>query len=205
MKHPFPTQGLYAITDSANWPGSDLIDAVQSAIAGGAKAIQYRDKQTAVNINLSQKLLSVCHEAKVPLIVNDNIELCRSIGADGVHIGRFDSSIQCARELLGDKAIIGVSCYNSIEAAIQAQNLGASYVAFGRFYPSISKPDATSANMDVLSNRKLRIPIVAIGGITPINGKALLDAGANVLAVINGIFGQRDPKAAAIAYNELFT
>ena len=202
----FPDRGLYAITQTKNKSVDTLIDEVEAAIKGGAVIVQYRDKNPADALFLARELVKICHQHKVPLIVNDDVELAVMVGADGVHIGEEDGAIAQARKRLGNNAIIGVSCYNFIERAIEAQTQGATYVAFGRFFPSSSKPLAAPAQLETLQQAKLRlnIPIVAIGGILPENGAQLLAAGADFLAVIGGLFDS-EPEQSARAYQALFS
>jgi thiamine-phosphate pyrophosphorylase len=142
----------------------------------------------------------------VLFIVNDDVTLAKETQADGVHLGREDASLVQARAQLGPKVIIGLSCYNELARVETAQAQGADYVAFGRFFPSRTKPRAVPANLDLLreAKKKLRIPVVAIGGITPENGASLIAAGADALAVIEGVFGQADVRAAATRYSRLF-
>ena len=168
--------------------------------------IQYREKRPAVADSLAEQLLSLCKKHSIPLIINDNIDLALRIGADGVHLGKEDCNIKLAREQLGDNAIIGISCYNHLELAIAAAKKGANYVAFGRFFPSNSKPLASPAEVQTLrkAQHKLQIPIVAIGGILPENGGQLLESGADLLAVIGGIFDQ-DPEQSAKKFLHLFS
>lgn len=202
-----PPRGLYAIT-----PGliatEVLLEAVEAAIRGGAAWIQYRNKTAAFEDRKrqAQALCQLCHRCRVPLIVNDDPRLAWDIGADGVHLGQDDPPYEEARALLGPEAILGVSCYNSLDRAVSAQRIGADYVAFGRFFPSKTKPEAKQAPLALLHEARwqLSIPIVAIGGITPENGGALIEAGADRVAVIEGVFGQPDPEAAARRYAELF-
>lgn len=198
----FPKRGLYAVT----CPDAKL-SAIADAIAGGAVAIQYRDKlvPAAEKLHKACMLQDLCSQQKVPLIINDNPQLAAFVGADGVHLGKNDCPIADARQELGATAIIGVSCYNDIKAAISAQQQGADYVAFGRFFASNSKPAATTANIAILAEAlaKITIPIVAIGGILPENGKQLLDAGAGLLAVIDGVFSG-NAKQQAMDYQRLF-
>jgi thiamine-phosphate pyrophosphorylase len=201
-------RGLYVITpDNAEEP-SALADQVAQAIAGGAKLIQYRNKGQDDRLRHDQAtaILRICRPAGVPLIVNDDITLAEDLGADGVHLGRNDSDPIEARQRLGAGAIIGVSCYNDLAGAQVAERHGASYVAFGSFFPSVTKPLAVRPSPDLLASasRSLRIPIVAIGGITPQNGGLLIAAGARMLAVVTGIFAQPDLVAAARAYASLF-
>lgn len=196
-------RGLYAITP-------DQIDAtaVASAIAGGARMIQYRDKtpDPARHLDRALALVAACRAAGVPLIINDDPALAAAVGADGVHLGREDGAIAAARDLLGPGAVIGVSCYDRLDLAQAAQAQGADYVAFGSFFPSSTKPGAVRADPDLLrrARRCIRLPLVAIGGITPENGAALIAAGADLLAVVSGVFGGPDPAAAARAYARLF-
>ena len=201
----FPLRGLYAITQTKNKTTDIIINEVIAAIKGGAVIVQFRDKEPLDAIYLADQLVKVCHEYKVPLLINDDIELAIKVGADGVHIGREDGAISEARDRLGADAIIGVSCYNFVEQAFGAQEQGATYVAFGRFFPSSSKPLAAPAELDTLRKAKflLDIPIVAIGGILPENGGPLLTAGADLLAVIGGLF-ETQPEQSARAYQALF-
>jgi thiamine-phosphate pyrophosphorylase len=204
----FPTRGLYAITDSALHTGEALEHAVLDAITGGARVIQYRDKSEDGDRRRAEAamLVRACRSHGVPLIVNDDIELALSAGADGVHLGRDDASTTAARARLGAHRIIGVSCYNLVERAEAAQRDGADYVAFGSMFSSNTKPAAERAELATVMSARARIhlPIVAIGGITPQNGASLLDAGVDLLAVVRGVFGHGDPAAAARRYAQLF-
>ena len=201
----FPARGLYAITQTDNKSGDTIINDVISAIKGGAVIVQYRDKNPLDAVFLASELVKICHQHLVPLIINDDVELAARVGADGVHIGKEDGAIVQARRRLGADAIIGVSCYNFVEQALDAQNQGATYVAFGRFFPSTSKPLAAPAHIETLRQAKLllTVPIVAIGGILPENGAPLLAAGADFLAVIGGLF-ESQPEQSARAYQALF-
>jgi thiamine-phosphate pyrophosphorylase len=201
-------RGLYAITDSGLIPADRLLDAVEQAILGGARLIQYRDKSTRPERRRqqAQALNSLCQAYAVPLIINDEVELAVRVNAAGVHLGRDDRDLATARAQLGAAAYIGVSCYNHLETALAAARTGADYVAFGSFFPSFIKPAAVRADLALLrqARQRLTLPIVAIGGITPANGKALIAAGADYLAVISGVFGQPDIRAAAQSYASLF-
>ncbi|MGJ0491914.1 thiamine phosphate synthase [Methylobacter sp.] len=201
----FPQTGLYAITQTDHKTIDMIIEEVAAAIRGGAAVVQYRDKNPIDAALLARELVKLCHRRDVPLIINDDVELAVQTGADGVHLGKEDGHIAEARKRLGADAIIGVSCYNSVERAVEAEREGATYVAFGRFFPSSSKPLAAPAQIETLrqAKRALRIPIVAIGGILPDNGAPLLEAGAGVLAVIGGIFDHQ-PEQSARAYLPLF-
>jgi thiamine-phosphate pyrophosphorylase len=206
----FPARGLYAITQPQSNTNKlksidALFEAVAAAIRGGASVIQYRDKNPVDAPYVARELVKICHQHDVPLIINDDIELALLSKADGVHLGREDGNFIEARKHLGSAAIIGVSCYNSVDRALTAQALGATYVAFGRFFPSSSKPLAAPADLETLRKAKtvLQIPIVAIGGILPENGGQLLAAGADLLAVIGGVF-DHEPGQSALAYQHLF-
>jgi thiamine-phosphate pyrophosphorylase len=201
-------RGLYAITDSHLIPADKLTNQVAAAIRGGAAIIQYRDKSSSPEQRQQQAaaLVSLCHDHGIPLIINDDVELAVVVGAHGVHLGKADSTLRSARKQLGSDAIIGVSCYNEFERAVEAASEGADYVAFGRFFPSQSKPDTVTADPELLrqARQRLGIPVVAIGGITSENGQPLITAGAQLLAAIHGVFGQADVQAAARRYAELF-
>lgn len=201
---PFPHRGLYAITSDCEAFARLLIQ-VEAALAGGAKAIQLRDKRRRLSCTHAERLLELCHAYQVPLIVNDDLELAARIGADGVHLGLKDAGAEQARELLGPEAIVGISCYADLERASRVERY-ATYVAFGAFFPSTTKPQAKLAPIELLSQAKAQLscPIVAIGGITPENGAMLLAAGADLLAVIGGVFGHPDSYQAASRYARLF-
>jgi thiamine-phosphate pyrophosphorylase len=196
--------GLYAITS----PCGRLPEQVAAAIAGGARVIQYRDKgdDAAARLKEARQLNAICSSAGVPLIINDDIELAHRVAAAGVHLGIEDAAVGRARAVLGESAIIGVSCYNDFGRALLAQQQGADYVAFGSFFASLTKPQAVRAELSLLQRAKqqLRIPVVAIGGITPQNGRLLLDAGADMLAVVSALFGEPDVEQASRSFVELF-
>jgi thiamine-phosphate pyrophosphorylase len=200
--------GLYAITDTTLLPGDKLLSGVADAIVGGARLIQYRDKGSDQPRRLREatQLLQLCRDHGVALIINDDVALAAEIGADGVHLGRDDTDIRLARQRLGRAAIIGVSCYNDWQRTMAARRNGADYIAFGAFFASATKPQAVSADIALLqrSNRELGIAVTAIGGITPENGAALVAAGADMLAVVQGVFAQPDIRRAAEEYARLF-
>ncbi len=201
----FPSSGLYAITQTEGKNNQQITEDVSAALKGGACVIQYRDKRHTDKVDLAKQLLQICKQYQVPLLINDDAKLAYEIGADGVHLGKTDGAISTAREYLGPEAIIGVSCYDDINIARQAESEGVNYVAFGRFFPSSSKPLALPAHIETLHQAKqqINLPIVAIGGILPENGGSLLSAGADLLAVIGGVFEQ-DPEQSAQAYTKLF-
>lgn len=203
-------RGLYVITDNHLLHSDELLlQGVAAAISGGACLVQYRDKSTDQQKRLRQSraLLQLCRKRQVPLLINDDIALAAEMGADGVHLGQDDLPLAEARVLLGEQAIIGLSCYNQLHLAEQAQEADADYVAFGRFFRSHTKPQASPADRVLLdqARKKIQLPIVAIGGITPQNGEALVAAGADMLAVVHGVFAQPDIQAAAQDYRELFS
>ncbi|MGQ9831343.1 MAG: thiamine phosphate synthase [Thermochromatium sp.] len=203
-------QGLYAITpDTPPLAIATLVAQVSLVIAGGARVIQYRDKihTRDERRRRAAALLACCRAAGVPFILNDDLDLAVELGADGVHLGRDDPDPRLARERLGETAIIGVSCYDQLALAEAAESAGASYVAFGSFFPSTTKPKAARPDPGLLTEARHRIalPLVAIGGITPHNGGSLIAAGADMLAVVTGVFAQPDLTAAARAYTNLFS
>ncbi|BAP56639.1 thiamine monophosphate synthase [Thioploca ingrica] len=203
-----PLRGLYAITDSHLIPSFRFVATVEEAIQGGARVVQYRDKSDnkKQRFQQAQALHHLCQQYQIPLIINDDVDLAQQVGAEGVHLGKEDAQLTTVRARLGHDVIIGVSCYNQLALAQDAVAAGATYVAFGRFFQSHTKPNAVVAHLDLLRQARqlLHCPIVAIGGITPDNGKQLITAGADCLAVIQGVFGQPNRSAAAQRYAQLF-
>lgn len=201
--------GIYAITDDTLLPGAQLLRACESALAEGIALLQYRSKSgdAAERLEHAQALSALCARLDTPLLINDDVELCLAAGASGVHLGREDASLASARERLGDKALIGVTCHASIEYARKAEQQGADYVAFGRFFPSLTKPQAAQAQLNLLveARAQLTVPIVAIGGINAQNGASVIEAGADMLAVIHSLFGQQDVAQQTRALNALFS
>ncbi|MHB8345678.1 MAG: thiamine phosphate synthase [Acidiferrobacterales bacterium] len=201
-------RGLYVIADGVYLDDSRLVPAVEQALQGGARLVQYRDKSVDAGTRHRRAtgLARVCERYAVPLIVNDDPGLALDAGAQGVHLGRDDGDVADARAMLGADAIIGVSCYNEFDRAVRAADAGADYVAFGSVYPSRTKPQAVAAGHGLLSRARaeLGLAVVAIGGIRPENSAALIKAGADALAVIAGVFGEADVCAAASAYAQLF-
>ncbi len=200
-------RGLYAITDSTLSPHGQLLVAAEQAIHGGARIIQYRDKsdQPSRRRQEAEALLTLCRQHGVTFIINDDVALAAAIGADGIHLGRGDGTVKETRQQLRD-GIIGLSCYNEWALAEAAARDGADYIAFGAFFPSATKPAAVHATPELLlrSRHELNLPVVAIGGITPENGADLIAAGADMLAVVQGVFGQPDIQSAARRYAALF-
>lgn len=202
----FPPTGLYAVTPES-LSGDKLVERVAGALTGGARVVQYRDKSSDSEQRRrdAERLLELCQRHGAPLVINDDVALARQIGADGIHVGKDDADIEVARHELGDDAIIGVSCYNQIRLALDAQAAGASYIAFGSFFPSLTKPGAVRATTELVAEARasIHIPIVGIGGITAENAPALLAAGVDSLAVVNAVFGH-DPEKGAAAFATLF-
>lgn len=201
-------RGLYAIIDTGIIAGCAIGRMAELAILGGAGVIQYRDKSGDRDRRMREclRLAKLCRHYHIPFIVNDDPVLAVRCGADGVHIGREDPDIHASRRHMGKQAIVGVSCYNQLQRALEAQSQGADYVAFGSFYSSPTKPRAVPADITLLhaAKKELHIPMVAIGGITPENGAALVAEGAHAVAVIDGVFNQVDIRAAADRYSQLF-
>ena len=192
---PWPKRGIYAVTPEDR-SGAGLVHAVAAAVEHGVGAVQYRDKSrdTARRRSDAEALLAVCRPRSVPLIINDDVDLALATGAHGVHLGRDDGTLAAARSRLGEDAIIGVSCYDEAHRALAAAQGGADYVAFGSFFPSVTKPGAVRATTALVAAVRPRIdvPIVAIGGITADNAPPLLECGVDLLAVVNAIFGGSD-------------
>lgn len=201
--------GLYVIADTEILRDDIFLSAVQQAILGGARLVQYRDKgkDTVGRYRQAIALAALCDKYHVPLMINDHPQLARDVQAQGVHIGAEDGLVTKARAIVGDEVCIGVSCYNDLERAREAYHDGADYLAFGRFFASHTKPHAVQAEPTLLmqARAEFNAPLVAIGGITPRNGTQLLTAGADALAVINGVLGQNDIRAAARAYVDMFS
>jgi thiamine-phosphate pyrophosphorylase len=205
---PLPAHGLYAIT-AQRFPEMQTLTAdIQAALEGGAALIQFRDKSgdAGWRREAARHAAALCTAAGVPLIVNDDVVLALDCGADGVHLGRDDSSIEAVREAAGAGLLLGVSCYNDLERAAAAAGAGADYLAFGSMYPSGTKPAATRCELRLLGRaRALGKPLVAIGGITPENGAAVIAAGADFLAAIDAVFGAKDVRQAAGRFAALWS
>lgn len=202
-------RGLYAITDSQLLAGR-FLSHVEAALEGGVCLLQYRDKSddAARRLREAQALQPLCERYGTQLIINDDAELARHLGV-GVHLGQTDGPLTPARALLGSAAIIGSTCHASLDLAAQAAREGASYVAFGRFFTSSTKPGAPAADVRLLAQARAQVnlPIAAIGGVTLDNAAALVHHGADLLAVIHGLFGAdsaQEVTRRARAFNALF-
>lgn len=186
-----PLRGLYAITDSQLLAGGRLLPYVAAALAGGARLLQYRDKSAdaARRLDEAGALAELCARHGAALIVNDDLELAARLGV-GLHLGQEDGSLAAARARLGEAAIIGGTCHARLDLAERAVAEGASYVAFGRFFDSNTKPGAPAATPELLEQARARIarPIVAIGGVTLETAPGLIRCGADMVAVIHALF-----------------
>lgn len=190
-----PLGGLYLITpDDARNEG--FLARVLPVLSPDIAAVQYRNKLASVEQMYAQAkiLREHCRRLGISFIINDDIALAQEIHADGVHLGEHDGDVASARTRLGASAVIGVSCYDSLALAENAAAAGANYIAFGAVYPSATKPGARHAGLELFSRAAhLKIPMVAIGGITPDNATQTIAAGANFLAVIGAVFDAADP------------
>lgn len=204
-RHGSWSRGVYLITpDDAK---TDRLLARVDTVLDHAALLQYRNKSASPALRRTQAeaLRERCTKYSVPLIVNDDLALACAVRADGVHLGENDSDANVARDVLGPDAIIGVSCYDDLERACAATASGASYIAFGAFFPSTTKPNARRASVNLLRDSAgFGLPRVAIGGITPDNARSIVAAGADLIAVISGVFDAPDPVAAMQAYRACF-
>jgi thiamine-phosphate pyrophosphorylase len=205
MRNDAMTRGLYLVTPDE--PDSARLQARVAPLLPFATWLQYRNKAAGAGLREAQATLlqALCAGHGVPLVVNDDTALAARVGAAGVHLGEGDGAIEAARAVLGPGAIIGASCYDDLERARSAAGAGADYLAFGAFFPSTTKPHARRATAALLhAAAPLRLPLVAIGGITPDNAHVPIAAGADLVAVVNGVFNAPDPTAAARAVRALF-
>ncbi len=199
---------LYAITDSTIMPGRKLFTGVESALKGGCKLVQYRDKSGDIEKRHYEatRLLLMCNQYQAQLIINDDVQLANQINAHGVHLGQGDGDVRAARKILGEAAVIGVTCHDSLALAEKAIADGATYIAFGRFFSSNTKPDARPAPVSLLAEAKKQFPsirIAAIGGITQDNAKSVLNAGAHLIAVCHSLFAAEDIEATTKLFNSI--
>ena len=199
-------RGLYAITPE-RIDTAALVRSVEACLAGGAALIQYRAKQASPALALEQarRLAGACRAARVPLIVNDSVELALAAGADGVHLGREDGLAREARAAFPG-GIIGVSCYDEPLRAREASEAGADYVAVGSLFASATKPGAKRASLETIAAAKRisGLPVAAIGGITLDNAARVVAAGADLLAVIAAVFDAPDVRAASRSFANFY-
>lgn len=199
--------GLYAITD-AGLLADNFEQAITQALQGGCRIIQYRDKSNdhQKRLQQSQLIRQLCDQYQALFIINDDIELTLEVNADGVHLGKDDNGLYAARQHLGNDKIIGITCYDQLQTAINAEQAGADYVAFGAFFSSSIKPEATNAPISLIAQAKkqLQIPVCCIGGISSKNAMPLIEAGTDMIAVISDIFANQDIKHASQSLSALF-
>ena len=202
-----PLAGLYLVTP--DWDDTDqLIKVTEQALLGGAAVVQYRHKLASADVRLEQAgaLQALCRQFDVPFVINDHVDLCLQLDADGVHVGGTDVSVAAARKVLGADKIVGASCYGDLDLAHSAFWSNASYVAFGGFYPSRVKkyPVTTSANIVSSACAAIPLPNVVIGGMNVENCQPLIEAGADMVAAISSVYLAIDPQAAAREFVQLF-
>mgnify|MGYP006272588281 FL=1 len=200
-------RGLYLVTP--DWDDTEkLLAASRQAIAGGARLLQYRHKTAsdALRSEQASALLALCRPLNVPFIVNDHLDLCERIDADGIHVGGTDASVAEVRARLGHDKIVGASCYGDLQLARNAAAAGASYVAFGGFYPSRVKQYEVTTPPDIITQAlsELSLPLCVIGGMTPQNARPLVTKGAHMVAAISSVYAADDHQAAASAFADLF-
>ncbi len=200
--------GLYAVTPDV--ADTDVLSRkVAAALAGGAQVVQYRNKTGSAALRREQasRLHALCRQHGVPLVINDDVALALALGAEGLHLGMDDGPVADARARIGERMMLGISCYDSLARAQAAVDEGADYVAFGAAFPSRVKPDAVRASVELYSRARARyrVPIVAIGGITLENAPALIAAGVDAIAVISALFDAPDIEQAASSFTALFS
>jgi thiamine-phosphate pyrophosphorylase len=200
-------RGLYIVTP--DWDDTaKLLETTEAALRGGASIVQYRHKTADAVLRREQAecLLELCRSYKRPLVINDYVDLCLTLDADGVHVGGTDATVAEVRAALGPAKIVGASCYGSMDLARNAHQAGASYVAFGGFYPSRVKkyPVTTPPEIIAQSKSEISLPVVVIGGMTHSNAAPLVAQGADMVAAISSVYSAGDPEIAAKAFAELF-
>jgi len=203
---PWPRRGLYLLTPDEN-DTARLLARTRPALAAGVALLQYRNKSAHAALRHEQALAlqALCAAHNTPLIINDDWRLAAEIAADGAHLGSDDGDLQAARSALGPDAILGVSCYDELARAEHAIAAGASYLAFGAFFPSSTKPLARTVPLVILNQaRRFGLPLVAIGGITPENAPLVIKAGATMVAAISAVFDAPDPANAVRHFNACF-
>lgn len=200
-------KGLYLVTP--DWDDTDrLVDITTQALSAGAAVVQYRHKTAGEALRHEQAaaLLALCRRYKVPFIINDHASLCEELDADGLHVGGTDSPVAAVRARLGTEKIIGASCYGDLQLARDAAKAGASYIAFGGFYPSRVKKYEVTTPVDIVSRakRELNVPVCVIGGMTSDNSRPLINEGADMVAAISSIYQSNSPAKATADFIGLF-
>jgi thiamine-phosphate pyrophosphorylase len=200
--------GLYLVTP--DWDDTAaLLARTEQALQAGVAMLQYRHKSAGDALRRQQAaaLLALCRRFDTPLIINDHIDLCLELGADGVHVGGKDASVAEARERLGQDLIVGASCYGERDLAQQAAMSGASYLAYGGFYPSRVKQYAVTTEAAIVdwSKAAFDLPVVVIGGMTPMNAAPLVARGADMVAAISSVYGAPSAAQAVEQFAALFT
>ena len=205
--HPYNISGVYAVTPN-DLDTARLCKNVESALRGGVTLVQYRNKVADPGLRLMQAsaLLALCRSFNVPLVINDHLDLCAQIDADGLHLGSTDCDLGAARRLLGEDKIIGASCYNQLDLAFKAERSGASYIAFGACFSSGTKPNAVNVPLSVFieAKQKVNLPIVAIGGITLDNAFQVIEAGATSIALVGGLFNTKNIQETSQQFSNFF-
>lgn len=206
-RHPFNINGVYAVTPN-DLDTARLCKNIEAALKGGVSLVQYRNKVADAGLRLMQAsaLLALCRSFGVPLIINDHLDLCAQIDADGLHLGATDCDLGAAKRLLGADKIIGASCYDQLELAQKAELVGASYVAFGVCFNSETKPNAVNIPLSLFAEakQKISIPVVAFGGITLDNALQVIQAGATSIATLSGLFGVKNIQEISQEFASLF-
>ncbi len=200
-------RGLYIITPELDDTVSLLLK-VKAALEGGAVVVQYRNKRSSAGKRIEHAiaLAALCEKHGAVFIINDDVKLAFEVEADGVHLGKTDGDITVARKKLGANRLIGASCYDRLDLAEAAVGAGADHIAFGSVFASSTKPNAVRAPLELFAHaRHLKVPMIAIGGITAENATPVVTAGADALAVISDIFDAPDINARARAYQSLFS
>ena len=200
-------KGLYIVTP--DWDDTQqMLRVTEEALRGGASLVQYRHKTASPELRREQAgaLLALCRGYRVPFIVNDFVDLCIALDADGIHVGGTDAPIAQVRAAVGADKIVGASCYGDLQLARSAHAAGASYVAFGGFYPSRVKKYEVATKPEIVAQSKVEIPlpVVVIGGMTQENAVPLVAQGSDMVAAISSVYMTDDPQAAARRFVALF-
>lgn len=206
MEKKIELHGLFVITMRRNLSDEELLEKIQGTLDGGAQLLELREKNLPHKslVKFAEKVKRLTEKYKVPLIINDAPEVALESGANGVHLGEHDPPITEARKILGSHAIIGASAYNSIQRALKCEAEGADYIAMSSPFPSISKPLKKLTPPEIIreTKKRLKIPLFVIGGITPENLGEIMKLGVDGIAVMSGIFNEKDTERATRKYRE---